>query len=76
MKPLNLQPGQIIRQTVGPQTFRVWKITGIHLGAHANEDLISLLTLDKAPGCAYGKELPELIVPLQIVQSHPDIQIV
>lgn len=44
--------------------FRVYLVTGVHLGAVTEEDIISLRTLDLKDGHAYGKAVPELMVPL------------
>ena len=52
--------------------YRVWKITGMHLGALAQENLVSLKCLDEKPGCAFGKT-DDSVMPYDLLISHPHV---
>lgn len=54
--------------------FRVWKITGIHLGATGHESLVSLKSIDTNYGSAYGSMVTESFIPLELLTSHPGIE--
>lgn len=59
----DLNVGSILRIKWADR-FRVYQVTGVHLGSVTEEDIISLRTLDLKDGHAYGKTVPELMVPL------------
>ncbi len=50
--------------------FRVWRVTGIHLGSAAEEDIVTLRVLDLKDGWAYGHRITELMVPLIMLRTH------
>lgn len=50
--------------------FRVWRVTGIHLGAAVAEDVVTLRVLDLKDGWAYGKRVAELMVPMILLHTH------
>lgn len=53
----------------------VWKVSGIHYGATNKEDLISLKRLDFDSGSAFGKTQEDSIIPVDVLMSHPNIEI-
>lgn len=74
----SFRTGDIIRLKIGTGTdtkFRIWKITGIHLSAVNHEDLVSLKPLEINSGSIYGVTVPENLVPLELLTSHPCIEI-
>jgi hypothetical protein len=50
-------------------TMRLWKVVGVHLGALQQESILSVVTLDYAPGGRYGQCLDELAVPVHMVDA-------
>lgn len=55
-------------------SYRVWKITGIHLGGINQENLVTLKTVDQRPGVAYGHVILEMTMPLHILETHSTIE--
>ncbi len=66
---MTLKIGETIRLKYGNRGYRVWHVTGIHLGGLGHEHLVSLQPLDVDPGSAYGKTIPESLVPLEMVEA-------
>lgn len=50
----NIKPGVMFRLK-SYQGFRVWMITGIHLGGSETEDIVTIKPADRINGSAYGK---------------------
>lgn len=67
------EPGKLIRIQVG-QRYRVWKITGVFLGGVDSEGYVTLRRLDAMPGCVYGKNVYESVVPIDILRTHLRIE--
>jgi len=44
----------------------------MHLGALAQENLVSLKCLDEKPGCAFGKT-DDSVMPYDLLISHPHV---
>lgn len=65
---------QIIRWQKNNGKYRVWRITGIHLGILTREDAITLISLDVLPPIVYGSVVEELIVPVDLLEAA-DIEI-
>lgn len=49
--------------------FRVFLVTGIHLGGILEEDIVSMRSLDRDDGSAYGQRVRELMVPLVMIEE-------
>lgn len=74
---VSLDVGDVIRLKTGSGTntrFKVWQITGIHLGALNHEDIISLKRLDVSLGSAYGSTVSESLMPMDLLTSHPYVE--
>jgi len=65
--------GDIVRLKHG-HGFRVWKITGIHLGGLGHENLVSLKPLETSSGSAFGVGVPETVMPLELLTTHPHVE--
>ena len=64
--------GDIIRVWHGTR-YGVWKITGMHLGAISQENLVSLKCLNEKPGCAFGKT-GDSVMPYDLLITHPHVE--
>jgi len=72
LKPKTYDVGDIIR-VKKEFRYRVWQITGIHLGSLTSESLVSLIPLDCNLGSAYGKTT-ESIMPYDLLVSNSNIE--
>jgi hypothetical protein len=67
--------GDIIRIPV-TRGFRVWKITGICLGATGVENNYQLQPLDAKTGQDVGGVTTENLVPCDMLESHSGIKLI
>ena len=56
--------------------FRVWKITGVCLGATMSEDNYQLIPLDYNLGAGVGGKTSESLVPKHMMDTHTGIEFV
>lgn len=49
---------------------RMWVVTGVHMGAIGQENLITLRSIDMLPGCAYGQTADETVVPEDLIDHE------
>ncbi len=65
-----MTPGDyVIFPTADHVTF-IWRITGIYYGAMGQEDVIGLQSVSRTNPVAHGKDIEEMLVPLELVQDH------
>ena len=72
---MNYKVGDIIR-IPSLYGFRVWKITGVCLGATVAEDNYQLVPLDCSLGAAVGGKTSENLVPQHMMDTHTGIEFV
>lgn len=56
------------------QGFRVWKVTGVVLGALAQEDHYQMKPLDVAVGNNVDGKIAESLVPCVLLDSHSSVE--
>lgn len=54
--------------------YRVYRVTGVYLGGHEQEDCYGLRTLDLLDNNNSTKEHNELFVPMIIIDTNPNIE--
>ncbi len=59
--------GQILTLDTG-KGIRVFRVTGVYLGATYQESVVGIETLDKKRATPDGKEVYEMFVPLNIIE--------
>jgi len=67
-----LEVGEIIRLKEG-ETFRVWRVKGVHYSGMGTQDLVTLEALDMYNGTAFGYVILETQVPIVFLKNIPHL---
>lgn len=59
-----MKPGDLVVEEA-----RIWRVTGVYLGAVGQEDVVGLEPLDKTPPHVGEETVAEMIVPTALVQG-------
>ena len=54
---------------------RLFKVTGIHIGAIEQESVFSVRSLDLGNATAYGKTVEEAMIPIALLETNPSIEV-
>ena len=68
-----LKVGEILRLHEN-QSFRVWRVKGVHYSGIGIQDLVTIEALDIYNGVAFGCVIHETQVPIVLLKSIPHLE--